>query len=171
MATKGASAKRPRGDKRTRAAIERHLAIVDLRWTSGTPRYAIEQELGKRGVAPTTVHRLIQRAERRWREEAEVATPERRAQRIARVTMLSEETRKAGKYASCARFEHMLNEMFGVYAPEQHEVRGAIAVAEVAAPSVDLSKASDAVLDELERLADGAITAPAGLIGDTTVAS
>lgn len=148
----------------------RLVNLVEERLTDGVRRYAIVEELLHEGVEVRTIDRYIAMVRDRWAETAKIAAPHVREQRIARITMLSQEARKHGKYSAAAQFERMLNEIQGVNAPERHDVRAVVAQV-TAAPQVDLSQASDMMLDELERLADAQAArapAPAGLIGDTT---
>jgi hypothetical protein len=161
-----APASRPNsgGDKRSQAAVAKLLGQVEMRLTNGMPRYAIADELK---TPMSTIDRYIAEVHKRWREEAELLAPHVRDQRIARITMLSEETRKAGRYAACARFEQMLNEIHGVTAPP---LVVSLQTQPAEAP-LDLAELADHILDEIEKAADARLAkrAPAGLIGDTSV--
>lgn len=162
----------PGGPKRSRAQVTNYLNLVAERLTRGVPRYEIVEELKAAGIPRSTTDRYIDQVHGRWKADAAFAEPHVRAQRIARVTMLSEETRALGKYTATAQFERMLNEMQGVNAPLVVQLPPGALQPPPAAP-VDLRLLADNILDALEQAADERArgvpqVAPAGLLVEST---
>lgn len=165
-------AKRPRGDRRSRNTIEQFLRIVEEEWTKGVPSHAIVRLLAKKNVAQATVYRYIAEVQEKWAASVKAAEPFVREQRLARLRKLAAKLEKEGEYVPMVQLEKLLNAMLGVNAPERHDVRAAVvSTSEAAAPELDLALVDDATLEGLERAADAKLlrTAPAGLIGDTTL--
>lgn len=172
VATKGKGrAKRPRGDRRSRNTIEQFLRVVEDEWTKGVPSHAIVRLLAKKNVAQATVYRYIAEVQEKWAASVKAAEPFVREQRLARLRKLAAKLEKEGEYVPMVQLEKLLNAMLGVNAPERHDVRAAVVSTTEAAPELDLALVDDATLEGLERAADAKLsrTAPAGLIGDTTV--
>lgn len=139
----------------------------------GHARYAIVEKLLPK-MARATIDRYIAKVYERWKAEALLSADRESVvhQRLERLKHLARKWEKSGNAAACARIEGMINDIYGVSSPVQHELRGAVAhgvvqaaVEPVAPPAptsrVDVRKLSDDVIAELERVIGEQLALPA----------
>lgn len=127
--------------------------IVERLIISGMQPHEIIVECDKRwGVSHWTATRYMEAVRRRWQEEREHFRGTESDATIVRLTKLAQKLERKEAFSPLVQVEKLLADVRGVKAPEKHQhLVGTVNVAPRASLEV-LDTASDAFLDELERL-------------------
>lgn len=152
------------GSKTSKHELEQRLAIVEDLMVEGLPSRKIVDELERQKQwARSTVARYIQQVRERWVVERAAERLTETEETLARLTKLAFDLRRAKEWGHLVRTETLLADIRGVRAPDRVDHRVAAIVQHQAAPSVAaleiVDQASEAFLDELERLADRKLAA------------
>lgn len=87
------------------------------------------------GMSRTTIDRYATEIRRRWQTEHLVRSETVVEERLEHHRKLADKLEKKGAYAAQVRVEKMIDDILGVIAPVEHNVRGAVAHAHAAVPA------------------------------------
>ncbi len=158
--TSAGATRRPRGARTSAHELAQRLGVVEDLMVAGFPTRKILEELERQKKWPRpTVERYIRSVRERWRVERDAERATDVEASIARLTMLSSKAERKEAWGAVGTFEKLLVDIRGVRAPDRHDHRvAAIVQHQTPTPTGEALKlvddASDAFLDELERMAN-----------------